>query len=170
MGKTLNIPRNIKVTCSYDSVVFQQTMENPRENISEKESFSKPILVPGFTELTEGQIRVETQILEGKREYSSLNPNMQAFLDLEKTGFIIKARFFRSGDRFRPLGVLGNKKLKSFFIDSKIPKHVRHKIPILTNDEDDIIWVYGQRIGHFYRVTDKTKNILFVQGNRAINY
>ena len=170
VGKTLNIPRNIKVTCSYDSVVFQQTMENPRENISEKESFPTPILIPGFTELTEGQIRVETQILEGKREYSTLNPNMQAFLDLEKTGFIIKARFFRAGDRFSPLGVLGNKKLKSFFIDSKIPKHVRHKIPILTNDKDDIIWVYGQRIGHFYRVTDKTKKILFVQGNRAINY
>jgi len=170
VGKTLNIPRNIKVTCSYDSVVFQQTMENPRENISEKESFPTPILIPGFTELTEGQIRVETQILEGNREYSSLNPNMQAFLDLEKTGFIIKARFFRSGDRFRPLGVLGNKKLKSFFIDSKIPRHVRHKIPILTNDKDDIIWVYGQRIGHFYRVTDKTKKILFVQGNRVINY
>ena len=87
--KSLNIPRNIKVTCSYDSVVFQQTMENPRGNISEKESFPTPILIPGFTELTEGQIRVETQILEGKREYSSLNPNMQAFLDLEKTGFII---------------------------------------------------------------------------------
>ena len=170
VGKMLNIPRNIKVTCSYDSVVFQQTMENPRENISEQESFSKPILVPGFTELTEGQIRVETQILEGKRDYSSLNPNMQAFLDLEKTGLIIKARFFRSGDRFRPLGVPGNKKLKSLFIDSKIPKNVRHKIPILTNDKDDIIWVYGQRIGHFYRVTDKTKKILFVQGNRAINY
>ena len=132
VGKMLNIPRNIKVTCSYDSVVFQQTMENPRENISEQESFSKPILVPGFTELTEGQIRVETQILEGKRDYSSLNPNMQAFLDLEKTGLIIKARFFRSGDRFRPLGVPGNKKLKSLFIDSKIPKNVRHKIPILT--------------------------------------
>ena len=170
VGKTLNIPRNIKVTCSYDSVVFQHTMENPRENISVKESFPTPILIPGFTELTEGQIRVETQILEGKREYSSLNPNMQAFLDLEKTGFIIKARFFRSGDRFRPLGVLGNKKLKSFFIDSKIPRHVRHKIPILTNDKDDIIWVYGQRIGHIYRVTNKTKKILFVQGTRAINY
>ena len=170
VGKTLNIPRNIKVTCSYDSVVFQQTMENPRENISKKESLPTPILIPGFTELTDGQIRVETQILEGKREYSTLNPNMQAFLDLEKTGFIIKARFFRSGDRFRPLGVLGNKKLKSFFIDSKIPRHVRHTIPILTNDKDDIIWVYGQRIGHFYRVTNKTKKILFVQGNKAINY
>ena len=55
-------------------------------------------------------------------------------------------------------------------LDSKIPKDIRHKIPILTNDKDDIIWVYGQRIAHFYRVTNKTKNILFVQGNREINY
>jgi len=89
---------------------------------------------------------------------------------LRKPGFIIKARFFRPGDRFRPLGVLGNKKLKSFFIDSKIPKYIRHKIPILTNDKDDIIWVYGQRIAHIYRVTNKTKKILFVQGSRVINY
>jgi len=170
VGKTLNIPRNIKVTCGYDSVVFQQTIEDPRKNIREKESLPIPILIPGFTELTEGQIRMETQILEGKREYSSLNPSMQAFLDFEKTGFIIKARFFRPGDRFRPLGVSGNKKLKSFFIDSKIPRHVRHKIPILTNDKDDIIWVYGERIDHFYRVTNETKKILFVQGNREINY
>jgi len=170
VGKTLNIPRNIKVICSYDTVVFQQTVENARENISEKESLPIPILIPGVTNLTEGQISVETQILEGKREYSLLNPSTQAFLDFEKTGFIIKARFFRPGDRFRPLGVLGNKKLKSFFIDSKIPKHKRQKIPILTNDNDDIIWVYGQRIAHFYRVTNKTKKILFVQGDREINY
>tara|TARA_Y100000590_G_scaffold237411_1_gene267221 strand:- start:162 stop:599 length:438 start_codon:yes stop_codon:yes gene_type:complete len=145
-------------------------MEDPRENISDKETLPIPILIPGFTELTEGEIKVETQILEDKREYSSLNSSTQAFLDFEKTGFIIKARFFRPGDRFRPLGVLGNKKLKSFFIDSKIPKDIRHKIPILTNDKDDIIWVYGQRIAHFYRVTNKTKKILFVQGNRVINY
>ena len=170
VGKTLNIPRNIKVICSYDSVVFQQRIEDPRDNISEKESLPIPILIPGFTELTEGQIKVETQILEGKREFSSLNPSTQAFLDFEKTGFIIKARFFRPGDRFRPLGLLGNKKLKSFFIDSKIPKHIRHKIPLLTNGKDDIIWVYGQRIAHCYRVTNKTRKILFVQGNRVINY
>ena len=170
VGKTLNIPKNIKVTCSYDSVVFQQWIEDPRENISDKETLPIPVLIPGFTELTEGEIKLETQILDGKREYSSLNSSTQAFLDFEKTGFVIKARFLRPGDRFRPLGVLGNKKLKSFFIDSKIPKDIRHKIPILTNDKDDIIWVYGQRIAHFYRVTNKTKKILFVQGNRVINY
>ena len=66
--------------------------------------------------------------------------------------------------------MMGNKKLKSLFIDSKIPKLIRHRIPILTNAKDDIIWVYGQRIAHFCRVTDKTKKILFVQGSKAINY
>ncbi len=169
-GKTLNIPRGIKVTCSYDSVFFEQLVENARKDASGNKTFSKSILIPGFTELTDDQFRVQTQILEEKREFSSLNPNMQAFLDLEKTGLSIKARFFRAGDRFRPLGMLGNKKLKSFFIDNKIPKFIRSRIPILTNDKDDIIWVYGQRIAHFCRVTDKTRKILFVQGNRTINY
>ena len=96
------------------------------------------------------------------REIFSLDPNKQAFLDLDKTGLAIKARYFHPGDRFRPLGMVGNKKLNSLFIDSKIPKSIRHQIPILTNAEDDIIWVYGQRIAHFCRVTDKTRKILFV--------
>lgn len=168
-GKIINIPRNIKVTCNYDSVSFEK-LENSRKNSIQDESFSTPILIPGYTELNEGQIRVKTQILEQKSDYSSLNPQKQAVLDLEKTGFTINARFFRNGDRFCPLGMEGNKKLKALFIDNKVPKNLRGRIPILTNAQDDIIWVYGQRIAHFYRVTDKTKKILFIQGSRAINY
>ena len=113
---------------------------------------------------------MQTQILKDKSNISSLNPKMQAFLDLDQTGLFIKARYFRPGDRFRPLGMAGNKKLKSLFIDNKIPKSIRQRIPILTNAKDDIIWVYGQRIAHFCRVTDKTKKILFVQGSKVINY
>ena len=165
------MPRNIKITCSYDSVEFkQENKKPPREVFNENASLSIPIHIPGFTELTQGKIRVQTQILEDKRDISLLNPKMQAFLDLDQTGLFIKARYFRPGDRFRPLGMVGNKKLKSLFIDSKIPKKIRHRIPILTNAKDDIIWVYGQRIAHFCRVTDKTKKILFVQGSKVINY
>ena len=171
VGKTLHMPRNIKVTCSYDSVVFEQdNKKSPKKVFNDNNSLSIPIHIPGFTELTQGEIRVQTQILKDKINISSLNPKMQAFLDLDQTGLFIKARYFRPGDRFRPLGMVGNKKLKSLFIDSKIPKKIRHRIPILTNAKDDIIWVYGQRIAHFCRVTDKTKKILFVQGSKVINY
>ena len=170
VGKSLHMPRNIIVTCNYDSVVFkQENKRSPKKIFNENKSLSIPIHIPGYTELTQGKIHVQTQILEEKRAVSSLNPKKQAFLDLDQTGLFIKARYYRPGDRFRPLGMVGNKKLKSLFIDSKIPKSIRHQIPILTNAQDDIIWVYGQRIAHFCRVTDKTKKILFVQGSKVIN-
>ena len=166
-GKIINIPRGVTVTCSYESVLFSKLIGG----ISENEPLVTPIVVPGITELLEGHIRrVKTKIFSDKKVLSSLDPGRQAFFDLGKTGFVIQARFFRKGDRFNPLGMTGNKKLKSFFIDQKVPQSMRSKIPILTNADDDIIWVYGQRISHLYRVTDKTKKVLLIEGNKAINY
>jgi tRNA(Ile)-lysidine synthase len=165
-GKALNIPRGVTVTCSYGSVLFSKGIGD----ICENEPLVTPISVPGTTELLEGNIRIQTQILADKRDFSSLDSGRQAFLDLGETGLVIKARFFREGDRFCPLGMTGNKKVKSFFIDRKVPRSMRSQIPILTNANDDIIWVYGQRISHSYRVTDKTEKVLFVQGDKAINY
>jgi len=165
-GKVINIPRGMTVTCNYGVVSFAMKVDV----FGEDEQWMTPIAVPGTTELLVGQIRMQTQIFSHAKDLSSLDPERQAFLDLEKTGLAIQARFFRAGDRFCPLGMLGSKKLKSFFIDRKVPREARSRIPILTNANDDIIWVYGQRISHSYRVTDKTKKILFVEGDKAINY
>jgi tRNA(Ile)-lysidine synthase len=165
-GKILNIPRRVTVTCSYDSVLFLKVIGG----ICENEPLVTSIAVPGITELLEGNIQMQTQIFVDKRDFSSLDSGRQAFLDLGETGLVIKARFFRAGDRFCPLGMTGNKKLKSFFIDRKVPRRMRSQIPILTNANDDIIWVYGQRISQHYRVTDKTEKVLFIEGDKAINY
>ena len=169
-GKVLNIPRGVEVSCTYGSMKFERKNEKPAESTKKNESYLTAILIPGITEIPEGQIQLQTQILDKKQGFSSINQHLQAFLDLDKTGISIIARFFRAGDRFCPLGMSGSKKLKSFFIDRKVPREMRHRIPILTNDQGDIIWVYGERISNSYRVTDKTKRILFLQGNKAINY
>jgi tRNA(Ile)-lysidine synthase len=166
-GKALNIPRGVTVTCSYDSVLFSKI----KDGICENELLVTQIAIPGTTELLKGPIRsVKTQIIAGTLEVSSLETERQAFFDLEKTGLGIQMRFFRAGDRFCPLGMTGSKKLKSFFIDQKVPQSMRSHIPILTNADDDIIWVYGQRISHHYRVTNKTEKVLFIEGDKVINY
>jgi tRNA(Ile)-lysidine synthase len=166
VGKVINIPRGVSVTCSYESVLFSKIADGIYEN----EPLVTQIAIPGTTEL-EGPIRrFKTQIIADKLRVSSLESGRQAFFDLEKTGFGIQARFFRAGDRFCPLGMTGSKKLKSFFIDQKVPQSMRPHIPILTNADDDIIWVYGQRISHPYRVTDNTEKVLFIEGDKAINY
>jgi tRNA(Ile)-lysidine synthase len=166
-GKVLNIPRGVTVTCSYESVFFSKIMDG----ICENEQLITKIAIPGTTELLEGPIRrFQTQIFTGNSEFSSFESSRQAFFDLEKTGLGVQVRFFRAGDRFCPLGMTGKKKLKSFFIDQKVPQSMRSHIPILTNADDDIIWVYGQRISHPYRVTDKTEKVLFIEGDQAIYY
>lgn len=169
-GRSLNMPRDVSVNTGYNVVAFKKNLGWNRKGKYERDMPVIAVQIPGITKFEDGGIQVQTQIIDEKIRFSPLNQKIEAFFDLEKTGPNLMVRFFRAGDRFQPLGMTGSKKLKSFFIDKKIPHNIRHRIPILTNDKDDIIWVYGQRIAHFCRVTDKTKKVLFVQGNKAINY
>ena len=77
---------------------------------------------------------------------------------------ILATKAVGPGDRFRPLGMRGTKKLKDFLIDRKIPREQRKSLPLLTSSNGDIIWVYGVRISEDYKVTPETKNILIIEG------
>ncbi|MFA0815673.1 MAG: tRNA lysidine(34) synthetase TilS [Anaerofustis sp.] len=63
------------------------------------------------------------------------------------------------GDFFYPLGTEGKKSLKKYFIDQKIPKDERMKIPILF-DGDCVVCIFGWEIDHRYRITDRTERCL----------
>jgi len=93
------------------------------------------------------------------------NPN-EALMDLDRISFPLVLRSSRAGDRFRPLGLGGGKKLKKFFIDAKIPRNQRRRVPILCSGEQ-IIWVVGLRLDDRVKVTAKTKRLLrlsYVEG------
>jgi len=128
---------------------------------------SKDIKVPGTTEIGFRGLCLNTKLVSKKDiDFYSTNSN-KAYLDYDKTGSDIKVRVFRPGDRFIPLGMKGTKKLKSFFIDEKVPRNQRKSIPLLTSINDDIIWVYEKRIGERYRVTDKSTRVMVVEGTIA---
>ncbi len=59
-------------------------------------------------------------------------------------------RTWRPGDRFRPLGMSGEKKLQDFFVDAKIPRQERARIPLLVAG-GRIAWVVGRRIAEDFR-------------------
>jgi tRNA(Ile)-lysidine synthase len=56
----------------------------------------------------------------------------------------IRVRRRQSGDRFRPFGSAGRRKLKEFLIDSKVPQDQRDAVPIVVDDAG-ILWVGGLR-------------------------
>lgn len=126
---------------------------------------STKLLIPGATKIEGTDLNLHTKLI-ALDDWKDLKKNPdQAYLDFDKTGATIHARFFRPGDRFVPLGMTGRKKLKSFFIDEKVCREQRESIPILTTGVGDIIWVYGKRIAENFRVTHTTRKILFIEGN-----
>jgi tRNA(Ile)-lysidine synthase len=88
-------------------------------------------------------------------------PNV-VLLDYQNLQFPLKIRNFRPGDRFQPLGVKGTQKLKEFFIDHKIPKFERPRIPLLISGRV-IAWVVGYRIDERVKITENTQKVLKVK-------
>ncbi|MGH7496355.1 MAG: tRNA lysidine(34) synthetase TilS [bacterium] len=84
------------------------------------------------------------------------------FVDAAAIHGPLSVRFPRVGDRFRPLGMTGFKKLSDFFIDSKIPYHKRANIP-LVECERGIVWVCGYRLDDRFKVTAATQSMLRLQ-------
>jgi tRNA(Ile)-lysidine synthase len=69
----------------------------------------------------------------------------------------------RAGDRFRPIGLGGAKKLQDFFVDRKIARNERDKIPLVVNESDRIIWVAGHALDEEFRVTDPAQAVLILR-------
>ncbi|MGB3368039.1 MAG: tRNA lysidine(34) synthetase TilS [Acidaminobacteraceae bacterium] len=81
------------------------------------------------------------------------------YLDFDTIVGEVYLRYRINGDKFSPLGLDGNKKLKNYFIDKKIPKDKRDNIPLLC-DNEGILWIAGQTIDNRVKVTNLTKKII----------
>jgi tRNA(Ile)-lysidine synthase len=66
----------------------------------------------------------------------------RAVLDPGALGGSLVVRSWRDGDRMRPLGLDGSKSLQDLFTDRKVPRSLRHALPVVTSD-GRIVWIAG---------------------------
>ena len=81
--------------------------------------------------------------------------------DLCKGPFAVRNR--RPGDRFRPTGLRGQKKLQDFFVDRKVARQKRDAVPLVVDGGDRIVWVAGYSIDESFRVTDPARAVLILR-------
>jgi len=74
-----------------------------------------------------------------------------------------RVRTWQNGDRFQPTGMKGTKKLQDFFVDEKIPRHERKRIPIIVNENNDIICVGNLRFSESHK---HLKDEIYVRKNK----
>ncbi len=64
----------------------------------------------------------------------------------------LTVRAWQPGDRMRPLGLKGSKKLQDLFSDKKVPFEWRQRLPIFVCG-GEIVWIPGFRIAEGWQVS-----------------
>ncbi|MBU2552565.1 MAG: tRNA lysidine(34) synthetase TilS [Proteobacteria bacterium] len=122
--------------------------------------FERTLSVPGRTRLEPVglTLRVEVDERPGALDLKNL-PRNRAALDLDRLALPLTVRDRRPGDRFRPLGLTGTKKVKNLLIDAKIPVGQRPFFPLVL-DSHGIVWVGGLRMAERARIGPETRRAL----------
>ncbi|MGH7856986.1 MAG: tRNA lysidine(34) synthetase TilS, partial [Candidatus Binatia bacterium] len=70
------------------------------------------------------------------------------------------------GDRIRPLGLGGSKKLQDVFVDGKVPREERSRWPVVEAG-GAIVWVPGLARSEIGRISDGSGEVLVIEARRV---
>ena len=73
---------------------------------------------------------------------------------------------WRPGDRIRPLGMDGSKTLQDLFTDRKVPRSLRHQLPVIAAG-DRVAWVAGVAVSEDFRLDPDTSAAVVITARVA---
>jgi len=92
-------------------------------------------------------------------EEELLSTPSRACFALEPLRLPLQVRHPRAGDRMRPFGMAGSKKLSDLFGEKRVPLREREGKLVFT-DGEEVIWVPGVATSEKGRVTDRTRRVV----------
>lgn len=104
---------------------------------------------------------VDQEVLAGT--FRAPGSALTAVIDAERVAWPLRVRRRRPGDRFRPLGAPGRRKVKDWLIDHQVPHRVRRDLLLVVDSRGRIGWLIGLAVDHDFRVTDSTRQVLRLQ-------
>lgn len=142
-GVKIHLPNNITVTKEYNVITILVKKE--------KQIFHAIPFFTGKKEITKNIILSIKKV--NKPNFD--NGKLYACLDFDTKDLVIRTR--QDGDIFQKFGS-GEKKLKNYFIDKKIPSRLRDEIPLIAKD-NEILVIPSYEISEKVKVTNDSKNI-----------
>lgn len=141
--KTIDLPGGLVVRAVYDRLVLEGGSPAPAPG-----AWSRPLAVPGTTPLEAcGLVAVVTIEPAPGAGGSAGWPDLDTTVLLDAgalgdEGVILRS--WRPGDRYRPAGAPGRRKVGRMFIDDRVPRHRRSRVPLLDVGGEPV-WVPGHR-------------------------
>jgi tRNA(Ile)-lysidine synthase len=116
--------------------------------------FRYALPVPGRVWIAEvsATVQAETGSPDGPLPEGTLDAPVAVVTGARVTGGLF-VRNWRPGDDLRPIGLGGTKKLQDLFVDRKVPRVARHRLPLVVDRHDRVVWVPGHALDEVYRAS-----------------
>ena len=130
--------------------------------------FAVSLSIPGEVELGPQGLAVGAEVLPGTggtagrpRVWTARGMEVGVAAGALEMPLAVRSR--RPGDRFRPLGAPGRRKLQDLLVDRKVPRDERDRVPVVVDGRDRIVWVVGQSVAEEFRVTDPAQGVILLK-------
>lgn len=176
---TIHTGGSLQMRREYDELLFTEN--------SQSDSFgetSYPFVIPktsGEIMISEAGLTIEYGIhkwpLDAKNEAGIMGRDGSiAAFDLEGISFPLCVRTRKPGDRMKPFGLKGTKKVKNIFIDQKISPSRRLVHPLVVDSQDQLLWIPGILRSAHAPLTEESQHAFVLSlhtynsNNRMLNF
>lgn len=168
-GKEIKLPFRLRARRDYTGVCVYKAAENIRqeafpEAVALSEDMTAQLMAGKTVEFMYGtRWKISAALAaEGGAGIDLKNIPQKKYtkwIDYDKIENSIVIRTRRQGDYLTVNTANQRKTLKAYYIDHKIPQHMRDEI-CLVADGSHIVWVVGERISSYYKIGQDTRRIL----------
>ena len=160
LGK-IELPGGFWVRCEYGKMIFS-SFSVLKTGIFLDESVD--LRIGGGTEF--GGYRIESEVFEANKcDFEGFLADKDEFVewfDYDKVRGGIVVRWRREGDKFRPIGGLGEKRVGKFITAEKVGYELRERLIVFAACEK-VIWLGPLRASESTKITAETSKILQIR-------
>ncbi|MDV2989045.1 MAG: tRNA lysidine(34) synthetase TilS [Dehalogenimonas sp.] len=153
-GRAIDLPAGLVFAAGYGELYLGRDLAglNPLPPLEGEYRLN----IPGVTEFSGRRVTAEIIDNTGDRPAAE---GMVMLMDYDKAGGDLTVRARRPGDRFQPQGMSQEKKLKDYFIDARVPRPWRDRVPVVVSP-GQIVGLAGYRLDDRVKVTAATVRVL----------
>lgn len=160
-GARIELPGDLYAIRTYGEILISQG-----ERVEAPPPQEWDLAVPGELEVSTLRFHFSASLSTSKRKPALPN---SAALDAARVTIPLRVRTWRPGDRFIPLGMTQSVKLQDFFVNAKVPRALRHRVPLVLSG-NRIVWVVGHRISDEFKVTPNTRRTVRIQATEHFTF
>lgn len=144
--RAVPVSGGVRVVCRYGKLVLE------KGPVVAGGAFRERVAVPGETVLPDHGLRIVTKRATGIiRKRGVRTGHLPAAASIGGKVSALYVRSWKPGDRIKPFGMKGTRKLQDLFVDQKVPRDRRDRIPVF-ECRGEIVWIPGYRIARGWEV------------------